>query len=54
MIILQATTSGPEHFLAKIDIYGVIWHNSWFLNLDRYISLNIFETTNPTRISNER
>ena len=44
--------SGLWHFLDKVDIYGVIWHNSWFLNPDRHISLNIFETINPTKISN--
>ena len=35
----------------KVDIYGVTWHNSWFLNPDEYIDLNIFETTNTTRKS---
>ena len=43
---------GLYHFLDKVDIYGVIWYNYWFLNPDRYISLNIIETINPTRISN--
>ena len=42
---------GLYHFLDKVDIYGVIWYNYWFLNPDRYISLNIFETINPSRIS---
>ena len=35
---------GSLDFLAKVDIYGVIWHNSLFFNPDRYISHNIFET----------
>ena len=43
---------GLYHFLDIVDIYGVIWYNLWFLNPDRYISLNIFETIIPTRISN--
>ena len=47
MIILQAKHLVPSTFLAKVVIYGVIWYNSWFLNPDRYINLNIFETTNP-------
>ena len=43
---------GLYHFLDIVDIYGVIWYNLWFLNPDRYISLNIFETIISTRISN--
>ena len=52
MTISHAKLLVPRHFLAKVDIYGVIRHNSWFLNSDRYISHNNFETINPTRISN--
>ena len=38
--------------MANVDIYGVISQKSWFLNSDRYISHNNFETINPTKISN--
>ena len=40
----------PVHF--GQSCYLRSYYNSWFLNPDRYISHNIFETINPTRISN--
>ena len=53
MIISHAKLLVPSTFFLKLIFNGVILHNSWYLNPDRYISLNIFETVIPTRISNK-
>ena len=53
MIISQAKLSVPSTFWLKLIFTELFDTTPWFLNPDRYISLNIFETINPTRISNK-
>ena len=47
MTISQAKLLVPIFSKVDTELFG-----SWYLNPDRYISLNIFETIIPTRISN--
>ena len=52
MIISQAKLLVPSTFWLKLIFTELFDTTPWFLYPDRYISLNIFETINPTRNSN--
>ena len=52
MIISQSKLLVPGTFWLKLIFTELFNHNTWFLNPHRYISHNIFETINPTGISN--
>ena len=52
MITSQAKLLVSGTFWLKLIFTELFDTTQWFLNPDRYVSLNIFETINPTRISN--
>ena len=51
MIILQAKHLVPTTSCLKLTFTELFDTTRGLLNSDVYINLNIFETTNPTRIS---
>ena len=52
IIVSQVKLLVSNTFWQKLILTELFDHNSWILNPDGYISLNIFETINPTIISN--
>ena len=52
MITSQAKLLVSSIFWLKLIFTELFDTTQWYLNPDRYVSFNIFETINPPRISN--